>query len=53
MVRNWQAREEKYVGLKAVTSLLDEIGFKAMTLQSHHWRATKEVQVLLGGSETL
>lgn len=52
MVRNWQASEKDYLGLKGLTSLLDNgLGLKMMTLQSHHLRAKKKVQVLLRGSE--
>lgn len=43
MVRNWQACKKDYLGLKGLTSLLDnELGFKMMTLQSHHLRGKKE-----------
>lgn len=54
MVRNWQAAEKGYLGLKGLTSLLDnELGFKMMTLQSHHLRAKKKVQLFLSGSEII
>ena len=54
MVRNWQAAEKGYLGLKGLTSLLDnELGFKMMTLQSHHLRTEKKVQVLLSVSENI
>lgn len=54
MVRNWQAAEKGYLGLKGLTSLLDnELGFKIMTLQSHHLRTEKKVQVLLSVSENI
>ena len=43
MVRNWQAAEKGYLGLKGLTSLLDnELGLKMMTLQSHHLRTEKK-----------
>ena len=54
MVRNWQAAEKGYLGLKGLTSLLDnELGLKMMTLQSHHLRTEKKVQLLLSGSENI
>ena len=53
-MRNWQAAEKGYLGLKGLTSLLDnELGFKIMTLQSHHLRTEKKVQVLLSVSENI
>ena len=52
MVRNWQASEKDYLGLKELTSLLDnEFGLKVMTMQSHHLRAKKKVRLFLSGSE--
>lgn len=52
MVRNWQAVEDDALGLKGLTSLLDELGFKMMTLQAHHLRTERKVQLFGRGLET-
>lgn len=52
MVRNWQASQKGYLGLKGLTSLLDnELGLKTMTLQPQHLRAKQKVQPFRSGPE--